>query len=245
MPVRLTSRFEQALVYAAQFHREQRRKGSNIPYVSHLLAVAGIVLEHRGDDDEVIAALLHDAIEDQGGPGTRDEILRRFGERVTRVVEGCTDAWTDPKPRWKDRKRAYIERLKEAPALCRLVSAADKLHNACSILSDYRNLGDEVWKRLGAVRRRRCGTTGRWWTLWWDQVGRRLWTNWPGLSAKSNGLRAVDRALLVRPAEIGEPLTGGLAAHATQPTDGGPSPGAIFCTCSLPPSSLSEPALSK
>ena len=148
MLVRLTSRFEQALVFAAQLHREQRRKGSNIPYVSHLLAVAGIVLEHGGDEDEAIAALLHDAIEDQGGARTRDEILRRFGERVTRVVEGCTDAWTDPKPRWKDRKRAYIERLSEAPASCRLVSAADKLHNARSILSDYRNLGEEVWKRF-------------------------------------------------------------------------------------------------
>ena len=144
----MTSRFEDALVFAAQLHREQRRKGSNIPYVSHLLAVAAIVIEHGGDEDEAIAALLHDAIEDQGGARTRDEILDRFDKRVTEIVEGCTDAQTIPKPPWKDRKTAYIERLGGAPASGRLVCAADKLHNARSILRDYRNLGEEVWQRF-------------------------------------------------------------------------------------------------
>ena len=148
MPDSMTSRFERALVFAAQLHRNQRRRGSNVPYVSHLLAVAAIVIEHGGDEDEAIAALLHDAIEDQGGVRTREEILNRFGERVTAIVEGCTDSDTTPKPPWEGRKRAFIERLGEAPASVRLVSAADKLHNARSILHDYRNLGEELWQRF-------------------------------------------------------------------------------------------------
>ena len=148
MPVAMTSRFEQALMFAAQLHREQRRKGSSIPYVSHLLAVASLVIEHGGDEDEAIAALLHDAIEDQGGAKTREEIHRRFGGRVTAIVEGCTDSEIIPKPPWEERKRVYIERLRKAAAPVRLVSAADKLHNARSILSDYRNLGEEIWQRF-------------------------------------------------------------------------------------------------
>lgn len=148
----MTSRFENALVFAAQLHREQRRKGSNVPYVSHLLAVAALVIEHGGDEDEAIAALLHDAIEDQGGPTARDRILRRFGKRVARIVEGCSDSQTIPKPPWKERKRAYIAGIGEKPASVRLVSAADKLHNARCILSDYRSLGEDVWRRFEGGR---------------------------------------------------------------------------------------------
>lgn len=148
MLVSMTSRFERALVFAAQLHRDQRRRGSNVPYVSHLLAVASIVIEHGGDEDEAIAALLHDAIEDQGGAATRDEILTHFSERVAAIVDGCTDADTIPKPPWEGRKRAYIGRLREAPASIRLVSAADKLHNARSILEDFRNLGEDLWQRF-------------------------------------------------------------------------------------------------
>ena len=144
----MTSRFEDALVFAAQLHREQRRKGSNVPYVSHLLAVAALVIEHGGDEDEAIAALLHDAIEDQGGAKAREEIRSRFGERVTGIVEGCTDSETIPKRPWQERKRAHIARFKEASASVRLVCAADKLHNTCSIISDYRNLGEEIWQRF-------------------------------------------------------------------------------------------------
>ncbi len=152
MPSRLelTNRLDEALVWAAKLHREQRRKGSEIPYVSHLLAVASLVIEHGEDEDEAIAALLHDAIEDQGGKETRDEILRRFGEGVTEIVEGCTDSHADPKPPWKDRKVAYIAGIGRKSASVRLVSAADKLHNARCILSDYRALGDEVWQRFQA-----------------------------------------------------------------------------------------------
>ena len=151
----MTSRFEQALVFAAQLHKEQRRKGSGVPYISHLLAVTALVIEHGGDEDEAIAALLHDAIEDQGGPKAREEIRRRFGDRVTEIVDGCTDSETIPKPPWKERKRAYIARLGEASASVRLVSAADKLHNARSILNDYRGLGEEIWQRFAG---RKAGT---------------------------------------------------------------------------------------
>lgn len=152
MPVRLTGCFEDALVFAARLHREQRRKGSGIPYVSHLLAVAALVVEHGENEDEAIAALLHDAIEDQGGEGVRDEILRRFGAGVTEIVEGCTDSQVIPKPPWKDRKLAYIAGINEKPASVRLVCAADKLHNARSILGDYRVVGDEVWERFRGSR---------------------------------------------------------------------------------------------
>ncbi|MCY3679289.1 MAG: HD domain-containing protein [Gemmatimonadetes bacterium] len=148
MGLRLTSRFEDALVFAAQLHREQCRKGSNVPYVSHLLAVSSLVIEHGGDEDQAIAALLHDAIEDQGGPPTRDRILRRFGERVTRIVEGCTDSQADPKPPWRARKEAFIAGISEKPPSVQLVCAADKLHNARCILSDYRNVGEKVWERF-------------------------------------------------------------------------------------------------
>ncbi len=151
----MTSRFEQALVFAAQLHREQRRKGSGVPYISHLLGVTALVIEHGGDEDEAIAALLHDAIEDQGGPRAREKIRRRFGDRVTGIVDGCTDSETIPKPPWKERKRAYIAHLSEAPASVRLVSAADKLHNARSILNDYRSLGEEIWQRFAG---RKAGT---------------------------------------------------------------------------------------
>ena len=151
----MTSRFEQALVFAAQLHREQRRKGSGVPYISHLLGVTALVIEHGGDEDEAIAALLHDAIEDQGGPKAREEIRSRFGDRVTGIVDGCTDSETIPKPPWKERKRAYIAHLGEAPASVRLVSAADKLHNARSILNDYRSLGEEIWQRFAG---RKAGT---------------------------------------------------------------------------------------
>lgn len=142
----LTTRFEEAVLYAAQLHKTQIRKGSDIPYISHLLAVAAIVIEHGGGEEEAIAALLHDAIEDQGGAATREEIRRRFGNRVTEIVDGCTDAETIPKPPWRQRKEAYIAHVALADESVRLVSAADKLHNARAILADYRQLGDALWQ---------------------------------------------------------------------------------------------------
>jgi GTP pyrophosphokinase len=144
----LTERFEEALAFAARLHNAQVRKGTGIPYVSHLLAVASIALEHGADEDEAIAALLHDAVEDQGGDTARQEIRRRFGERVAAIVDGCTDAETTPKPPWRERKERYVAHVADAPPSVRLVSAADKLHNARAILADLRATGDAVWGRF-------------------------------------------------------------------------------------------------
>jgi GTP pyrophosphokinase len=157
----LTERFEEALVYATRLHRSQLRKGTTIPYIQHLLGVTSIVLAYGGGEDEAIGALLHDAVEDQGGLATREEIRRRFGEAVTAIVDGCTDAYTVPKPPWHERKEQYVRHLPEASAAVRLVSAADKLHNARSILGDYRALGDGVWGRFHG---------GREGTLWYYQA---------------------------------------------------------------------------
>jgi (p)ppGpp synthase/HD superfamily hydrolase len=154
----LTERFEQALVFAAHLHRNQRRKGSGVPYVSHLLAVCELTLEYGGDEDEAIAALLHDAIEDQGGAVARAEILLQFGQRVTEIVDGCTDTNESPKPAWRARKEAYIQHVESASSSVRLVSACDKLHNARSVVMDYRILGETLWDRF---------TGGRMGTLWY------------------------------------------------------------------------------
>jgi len=144
----LTKRFEDALVYAAKLHAQQVRKGSMVPYIAHLLGVASIVLEYGGDEDEAIAALLHDSIEDQGGNMVRKEIWRRFGERVVAIVDGCTDTDLQPKPPWRERKEAYIAHIRDVIPSVRLVSAADKLHNAQTILKDYRSVGDAIWDRF-------------------------------------------------------------------------------------------------
>jgi (p)ppGpp synthase/HD superfamily hydrolase len=146
----LGERFEQALLYAAQLHATQVRKATQIPYISHLLSVTAIVLEAGGDEDEAIAALLHDAIEDQGGAQTREEIRRRFGERVVRIVDGCTDAETMPKPPWLQRKQAHIAHLRHAPPDVLRVALADKLHNARSLLFDLRSIGPRLWERFNA-----------------------------------------------------------------------------------------------
>lgn len=155
---KLTHRFEQALVYATRLHAKQTRKGGNVPYISHLLSVAALVLEDGGDEDEAIAALLHDAVEDQGGQATRKDILDMFGERVTEIVDGCTDADTIPKPPWQERKQQYIEKLRHASASVRRVALADKLHNARSILSDLSREGEATWEKF------KGGKSG---TLWY------------------------------------------------------------------------------
>jgi GTP pyrophosphokinase len=145
-------RFEEALKYAARLHRAQLRKGTNTPYVTHLLAVAAVVGENGGREDEVIAALLHDAVEDQGGATTREEIRRRFGDAVAEIVDHVSDTDVFPKPPWRERKEAYVAGVREAPRSARLVSAADKLHNARSILKDLRAEGDAVWRRFTATK---------------------------------------------------------------------------------------------
>ncbi len=150
---KLTGRFIRALGYAARLHAHQTRKGKDRPYIGHLLGVASIVIEHGGDEDQAIAALLHDAVEDQGGLPRLAEIRRKFGARVARIVDGCTDAYSDPKPEWHSRKAAYIERIRREPAEIQLVSAADKLHNAREVLADVRREGDAVWERFKGKKR--------------------------------------------------------------------------------------------
>jgi (p)ppGpp synthase/HD superfamily hydrolase len=149
-PPVLTNRFVEALGYAAELHLHQRRKGKGQPYVGHLLGVAAIVIQHGGGEDEVIAALLHDAVEDQGGLSRLGEIREKFGERVARIVDGCTDSYEVSRERrdWEERKRAYIEKVTHAPEDVRLVSAADKLANAREVLADFRLEGDAVFNRF-------------------------------------------------------------------------------------------------
>lgn len=150
--MRLGNRFNEALVYAAELHREQFRKGTTIPYLSHLLAVTAIVMEQGADEEEAIAALLHDAIEDQGGAKTQEQIRRRFGDRVAGIVRECSDTDVFPKPPWKERKEAYVARISRISPSARLISLADKLHNARSTLADYRQVGDSVWNRFKGGR---------------------------------------------------------------------------------------------
>jgi (p)ppGpp synthase/HD superfamily hydrolase len=141
-------RFETALVYAAQVHASQVRKTTNIPYIIHLLAVASLVGDYGGDEDQVIAALLHDAPEDQGGEARLEDIRLRFGERVASIVAACSDTFEDPKPPWQNRKETYIKHLSTTPPDVLLVSAADKLHNARTIVADLRKSGDTVFERF-------------------------------------------------------------------------------------------------
>ncbi len=152
----LTERFEEALALTTRLHRHQRRKGSGIAYVSHLLAVASIALELGADEDQAIAALLHDAVEDQGGQPTLGEIRTRFGQRVADMVEANTDGEPDPesgeKAPWRERKIAYLEGMAHKSADALLVSLADKIHNAQSINEDLRAVGEAVWARFKGGR---------------------------------------------------------------------------------------------
>lgn len=154
----LTRRFDLALQLASALHHDQARKTGSasehqVPYVAHLLSVCALVLENGGDEDLAIAALLHDAVEDQGGEPTLQTIRQLFGDRVASIVDGLTDKSDDnyrDERDWKERKDKYIAHLKSAPEEVRLVAAADKLHNARSILSDYRRIGDQLWSRFHA-----------------------------------------------------------------------------------------------
>lgn len=144
----LSERFEEALRLATQLHAGQKRKKSKTPYIAHLLSVTALVLEAGGDEDVAIAALLHDAVEDQGGLETLEQIRGQFGERVANIVDVCTDSYTTPKPPWRERKEAYIAHLREATPEAQLVSLADKLHNARAILRDLRQRGETTWDKF-------------------------------------------------------------------------------------------------
>ena len=144
--------FQRALDYAARLHGDQSRKGTRVPYITHLLAVAAIVGENGGTEDEVVAALLHDSPEDRGGEARLRDIRLRFGHAVAEIVAGCSDTYEDPKPPWRERKERHLAHLAGASDSVRLVSAADKLHNARSVLSDYRAVGDVLWDRFNGGR---------------------------------------------------------------------------------------------
>ena len=148
----LTDRFRDALTLAFDLHREQERKASGVPYIAHVLGVASLVLEHGGDEDAGIAALLHDAVEDQGGLAILETIRSRFGDKVAEIVLACSDSHGDPKPPWRERKEAYIAQLSHAPQVAQLVSACDKLYNLRTIIADYSVVGDALWARFTGGR---------------------------------------------------------------------------------------------
>jgi GTP pyrophosphokinase len=158
MQNKLTERFAEALVFAFQLHAAQKRKASQVPYFAHLMSVCAIVLEYGGDEDQAIAALLHDAVEDQGGKKVLTEIEQRFGYTVAEIVQSVSDSDKQPKPPWKERKVQYLEHLPEAPEKVWLISQADKLHNLRDILATYRIMGEKTWERF------RGGKEG---TLWY------------------------------------------------------------------------------
>jgi (p)ppGpp synthase/HD superfamily hydrolase len=148
----LSTKFDRALQLAHDLHRRQPRKKSEVPYIAHLLAVTAIVLENGGDEDTAIAALLHDAVEDQGGQPTLDRIRREFGDRVARIVYECSDADGEPKPPWRFRKEQYLQALPHKSTEALLVSFGDKIHNCRSIVRDLRRDGAPVWNRFEGRR---------------------------------------------------------------------------------------------
>lgn len=178
----LGQKFDEALALASELHREQIRKDAPIPYISHLMAVAGIVLEanayHPMDnlEDVAVGALLHDVIEDQGHKIDLDQIKERFGETVQRIVSECSDAIVttegEQKLPWKDRKTKYLANIQSKSKETLLVSCADKLHNARCILFDFDRIGDRVWDRFNA------GKEG---TVWYyEGLAREFEVAWPG-----------------------------------------------------------------
>jgi (p)ppGpp synthase/HD superfamily hydrolase len=162
-PLHLTDRYVRAVDYARVLHTSDVRKGTAIPYLSHLLGVSALVLEYGGDEDQAIAGLLHDSAEDHGGRARLDDVRVKFGDDVAEIVAACSDSLAADKQEkepWWQRKVRYIDALEQEPDRAVLVSAADKLFNARAILRDYRTLGDELWSRFNV-------DAGRAGTLWY------------------------------------------------------------------------------
>jgi len=150
--VRASGRLAEAFSYAERLHRNQIRKKTLAPTLSHLMTVASLVQENGGDESEAIAALLHDGPEDCAGVETLHEIRRLFGDRVAHIVEGCTDSLETPPPPWLERKKSYIAHLPSANDSILLVSLADKVHNVRSLVAAHRSAGATFWKRLSVTR---------------------------------------------------------------------------------------------
>jgi (p)ppGpp synthase/HD superfamily hydrolase len=148
----LSPRFEQALVYAVAIHAGQTRKASEVPFISHLLGVTSLALEYGANEDEAIAALLHDAAEDAGGEGRLADIRMRFGDAVASMVSDCTDTCESPKPSWQARKEAYIAHLPHSSRGALLVSCCDKLYNTRTIVADLRERGAVTWAKFRGGR---------------------------------------------------------------------------------------------
>lgn len=148
----LTHRFDDALSFAAATHLVQTRKCSNVPYISHLMAVCALTLEYGGDEDCAIAALLHDAVEDQGGELMATQIKARFGARVHDIVLECSDTTELPKPPWFERKKAYVAGIATKSDDALLVTTCDKVHNVSTILYDLHSVGLKVFERFSASR---------------------------------------------------------------------------------------------
>ncbi|HJT80910.1 MAG TPA: HD domain-containing protein [Chthoniobacterales bacterium] len=155
---RLSPKFKRAVLYAASIHGGKLRKKTRIPDIGHILGVTAIALEYGADETEAIAALLHDAVEDAGGKKRLLDIRRKFGPEVAKIVEGCTDSLEESKPRWLERKKQYVRHVRNASVATKLVSAADKLQNVRSLLRNYREEGDRLWKRY---------TSGKAGALWY------------------------------------------------------------------------------
>lgn len=193
-PTHLSDRFKKALQVAFEYHQDQERKGSREPYYAHLMSVSALVLENGGSENQAIAALLHDAVEDQGGIPTLEKIRVEFGNEVANIVEECTDAYTQPKPPWKGRKTNYLERMKSASDTILLVSLSDKVHNARSILHDLQKEGDKIWDRFNG------GKSG---TLWYYQSLANIFDKSPFHSLKQDFRHLVEEIITL--ANLQEP----------------------------------------
>lgn len=143
----LSPRFALALQFANEIHSNQARKGLGAPYISHLMAVSGLVMEYGGNETQAIAALLHDAAEDCGGRPMLETVRVLFGGEVAEIVEACTDTFDNPKPEWRPRKEAYLKAMAKKSGTTKLVCSADKLHNITNTLRDIRAVGAVDWKR--------------------------------------------------------------------------------------------------
>lgn len=183
MPNSVSDRFISAFSLAFELHREQLRKASQTPYIAHLMAVTALVFENGGSEDQAIAALLHDAVEDAGGFETLELIRGKFGDYVADLVDGCTDSYTQPKKDWKPRKVAYLEKLKHASEDILLISLADKVHNARSILLDLHTAGEKTWDKFKGKK------TG---TLWYYQSLVKIFDDAPYPTLKNELRRVVD-----------------------------------------------------
>jgi len=173
----LSPKFALALQFANEIHSKQSRRGLGAPYISHLMAVSGLVMEYGGNETQAIAALLHDSAEDRGGRPMLETVRVLFGAKVAKIVEACTDTFDDPKPEWPPRKKAYLKAMKKKPGSTKLVCCADKLHNISNTLRDIRAVGATTWKRKMAKTENNTSTKQCWYYLGCLKSLSKRWNN--------------------------------------------------------------------